>query len=160
MKPLAWLVATVNSLFHSYAFCLISRTGDRMMYKSMWLEVNWRANGMQYVYYITKSFCKLGSKTILWDSIVVEKKHVRINKRQTYLRFWWTMNTIFHKSWFNFSCSLFILIGKEFLQTYICGINIRSEPSAPQVAKKKSLHNQSLFGKDGGVVLTSFYRTT
>ena len=45
---------------------------------------------------------------------------------------------------------MFILIGKEFLQTHICGINIRSEPSAPQVAKKKSLHNQSLFGKDGG----------
>ena len=51
---------------------------------------------------------------------------------------------------------MFILIGKEFLQTHICGINIRSEPSVPQVAKKKSLHNQSLFGKDGGVVLTSF----
>ena len=158
MKPFAWLVATVNSLFHSYAFCPISRTGDRMMYRSMWLEVSWRANGMQYVYYITKSFCKLGSKTILWDSIVVEKNMSEL----TNVKLIWDFDEqwIFHKSWFNFSCSLFILIGKEFLQTHICGINIRSEPSVPQVAKKKSLHNQSLFGKDGGVVLTSFCRTT
>ena len=49
------------------------------------------------------------------------------------------MNIIFHKSLFNLSCSLFILIGKEFLQTRICGINIRSEPSVPTSCEEEEL---------------------
>ena len=35
---------------------------------------------------------------------------------------------------------MFILIGKEFLQSHICGLNIRSEQSVPTSCKKRRVY--------------------